>query len=294
MKRASRIFLAATAFALLAAASASAQDGVRQSLSKSKQAQDVVASPDATQSCSYTFTSGSGISYLKFCVTANGNIVQFESPVNVEQISQPAVDGYEGYGICDLSTGNAYYDYAYEDSGNWGTATTVSQSSTSVEIARTTSDGLWTLTQTITSNSGTSPYAKVAMALKNNSGKTKSAYLLRFAGFVPWDFGSTGSLLENYDGTNESTFGYIAAATPGHSLYFGLMLQNIGNASPASALTSNVGFPQDTTGGPEPCKPTAQENSGTVVNNEGSGVYWYGLSLKASQTVTVTDRYLSF
>jgi hypothetical protein len=250
----------------------------------------------ATQTCSYTFTSGSGVNYLKFCVTANGNIVQFESPAGVEQIFIPLSKGgpFEGYGICDESTDIAYYDYAYLDSGNWGAPTKVSQTATSVKIERTTSDGAWTLTQTTTSVPGVNPYAKVAMALKNNSGETKNVYLLRFAGFVPWDYASTGIFTENYDGTNESTSGYLPTGSSGHSLYFGLMLQNVGNAVPASALGNNVGFSQKGGAGPAPCKPFAFENSGTLVNGQGSGVYLYELAIKSSQTVTVTDRYMSF
>ncbi len=138
---------------------------------------------DATETCTYTFTSGSGETYLKFCVTVNGNIVEFQAPAGIEQIDQAG--SYEGYGICDGSTSIGYYDYAYADSGNWNAPTTVSHTATPVKIARTTSDGAWTLTQTITSMPGPNPYAKIAMALKNNSGETKSASLMRYAKSLP-------------------------------------------------------------------------------------------------------------
>ena len=56
-------------------------------------------SPDATQTCQSTFTSGSVSTLLKFCVTANGNITQLESPQNIEFISHGGFA--EGYGVCD-------------------------------------------------------------------------------------------------------------------------------------------------------------------------------------------------
>jgi hypothetical protein len=131
------------------------------------------------------------------------------------------------------------------------------------------------------------------MALKNNSGLAKNVWLLRYATFVPWDQNSTLNQNENYDGTDESTFGWLSSTTPGHSAYFGLMLQNVGNAAPASALGSNVGFPVISL--PDrPCNPFYWESRGTLVNTFGGGQYLYGLAIKAEQTVTVTDRYLSF
>lgn len=44
-------------------------------------------SPDATTTCTYTFTSGTGNAYMKYCVTKNGNIVQFQSPMGQEFIA---------------------------------------------------------------------------------------------------------------------------------------------------------------------------------------------------------------
>jgi len=68
------------------------------------------------------------------------------TPFNREHIAVGAAG--EGYGVCDNTGAVAYFDYAdYGDSGNWGAPTLVSQTATSVKIARTTSDGVWTLTQ---------------------------------------------------------------------------------------------------------------------------------------------------
>jgi hypothetical protein len=248
------------------------------------------ASPDATQTCTYTFTSGSGTTYLKFCVTVNGNIAQFESPSGVEQIDQGGTP-LEGYGICDLTTSVAYYDYAGEDSGNWGSPTTVSYSATSVKIERTTSDGAWTLTQTISSAAGISPYAKVIMALKNNSGEGKEAILLRYFSPVPDNAGSTGNYNENFDASFDSAWGYFGYSTASP---YGMMIQNVGNPTPASVPYGRSGLAQNTFKGPAPCNWTAMEAS-PVINNVGSSYYVYFFEeLNKGQTVTVTDKYFSF
>jgi hypothetical protein len=245
-------------------------------------------SPDATEVCTYTFTSGSGATYLQFCVTVNGNIVEFQSPAGVEQIDSED-EPYEGYGFCDGVTNVGYYDYAYGDSGTWAPPTTVSQTATEVKIERTTSDGLWTLTQTITSVAGTNPYAKVVMALKNNSTTTRAVALLRYANPVP----DNGGLSEYYDGSQDSAWGYTPIDTASGAGPYGLMIQNVGNPTPTAALFGREGFAQDTYNGPAPCNYGANMKS-PVLNGNGSTVYLYIFTLDKNQTATVTDRYISF
>src|SRR5262249_1254774 len=114
----------------------------------------------ATATCAFTFTSGANDSFLKYCVTANGNVVQFETPLGHEHIAH-GVPG-EGYGFCDINTRTEYFDYSFfGDSPNWGDPTVVNQNTNSVKIARTTIDGVWTLTQMFTQVAGTSPFVKV-------------------------------------------------------------------------------------------------------------------------------------
>ena len=249
------------------------------------------ASPDSTETCTYTFTSGSGATYLQFCVTTNGNIVEFNSPSGIEQIAQGPP--YEGYGVCDGNTGVGYYDYAYGDSGNWGAPTTVSHTATAVKIDRTTSDGLWTLTQTITSTAGDNPYAKIAMALKNNSGESKSASLMRYANVNAGDAAAINNFAENYDGTLDSAWGYTSFDTTAAEAPYGLMLQNVGNSAPSTAEYFREGFAITGYDGPAPCSPYTNY-VGTIYNEVGSVVYWYGLDFNKEQTVTVTSRYMSF
>src|SRR5260370_42143127 len=127
----------------------------------------------ATTTCSYTFTTGSGNIYIGYCVTANGNILEIQTPFGQSMLGANG----EGYGICDQNVGPTNYtDYGVSDTGNWGNATVLSHSSSSIKIARTTADGRWTLTQTITKVPATSSI-KVVMALKNNQGVSDVAYL---------------------------------------------------------------------------------------------------------------------
>jgi len=124
----------------------------------------------------------------------------------------------EGYGVCDNTGAVAYFDYAdYGDSGNWGAPTLVSRLLLSVKIARTTSDGVWTLTQTITPMAGTQS-VRVIMALKNNTAVPRSFFLMRFA-----DVDVSGTASNNFDATANSAFGWNSAfsSTPD----YGLMVQ---------------------------------------------------------------------
>ena len=114
-----------------------------------------ILSPAATDICASTFTSGSGQTFLKFCVTVNGNITQLESPSGTEFIREGSFA--EGYGVCDVNANKQYYDYADGgDSGNWG-APVITQpggaNTFPLTIKRTTTDGLFTLTQLFSRNS---------------------------------------------------------------------------------------------------------------------------------------------
>jgi hypothetical protein len=85
------------------------------------------------------------------------------------------LDRSEGYAICDVSNsdpqGNgrvAYSDFAATGAtANWNPPVVLSHNATSVKIARTTSDGIWTLTQTITQMAKTASGSKsVTMTYK--------------------------------------------------------------------------------------------------------------------------------
>ena len=118
-------------------------------------------SPLADPGCSFLFTSGTNNTFLSYCLTSNGNVTQLITPAGHFEIEVPV----EGYGICDGFTGTEYFDYAFEDSLNWGPTTATTLSPTSMKFVRTTSDGVWTLTQTTTQVASSSS-VKVAMRLR--------------------------------------------------------------------------------------------------------------------------------
>jgi hypothetical protein len=233
----------------------------------------------STAKCSFTFTSGFQLASLRYCVTANGNIIHFEAPKGTPLIATD--DLGEGYGICDATTGTEYTDYGgFGDSGNWNPATVVSHDAKSVKIARTTADGSWTLTQTITQVTGPQS-AKIAMALTNNSSVARLAFLLRYA-----DADADGLALNNLDGTNNSAFAWNSISSNPTGL-FGLVLQEIGAERPNSAL----GFAQNTFRPPVPCNAEANFVEGPLTATDGSLVMLYRRTLGPHKTATVTVAY---
>jgi hypothetical protein len=307
--------LSLAGFAFLLAVSTRAQTGVDQIIKTRPQKPSSDASSnanktlspheqtlmaDSTETCSYKFTSGSGATYMNYCVTVNGNFANFESPAGVEMLDQHRA--WEGYGVCDLETNVGYWDYGYASSGNWKAPVKLTENATEVKIERSTSDGMYLLTQTISKVTGASPEARVVMALKNTSGQEREAFLLRFAGFLPDKAASSMNGYENYDGTLNSAWGYIPEyatyTTP--STPYGLMLNSIGEPAPASTFSFGLGYAYNSEYGPSPCEPSGEDTKGDtvtpgmVINGYGSGTYVYALILNKNETSTVTLRYLPF
>jgi hypothetical protein len=248
-------------------------------------------SPLATITCAATFVTGTPAqrnSYLKYCVTVNGNIVSFQSPSVVDQIAQGGFA--EGYGLCDTTTGVSYFDYAVSDSGNWNPSVPLGHTATMIKIGRTTADGAWSLTQTITIVGGPSPYAKVASALKNNSAIRKTAYLVRYADVDPADASSNG-FAETFDSTAFSAWGY-ESLNSGRPPY-GLKITELGNIVPASMPWAFDGISQNTSSGPNPCNPFGNY-AGLATGIDGSVEMYWGMILNAHQTGTVTAKYEMF
>jgi len=240
--------------------------------------------PSATILCSYTFVSGSGNTYLQYCVTANGNITYLETPFGHAHIGGNAEFSSfgEGYGICNESPAQNYYDYAgFGDTGNWGPPTLVSLTATSVKIARSTSDLNWTLTQTITQMAGATPYIKIVLALKNNQAVSKVAYLVRYA-----DVDADSSFLNTLDSTQNTAAGWNEH-DPTTGFSYGLQLQNVG--------TPHFGywdaFAQNIPQGPNACDFAGHYVGGPLVNTDGSLVMAYVGSVPAGGTKTATVVY---
>jgi len=266
-------------------AGASSRDNVNSQPEAKAASAQPGATPDdlsATQACSYSFASGSGNSYMGFCVSANGNIVSIQTPQGHEHIAVPGANIAEGYGICDTRPeGIAYNDWAWFATSNWGIPTLMSKTATSVEIGRITGDGLFILKQTISRVPGTSSI-KIVMTLTNNSGSAAPVYLVRFA-----DVSADGRFLNNLDSTKNSV---AAWNTTGSANPYGLVLQNVGTPN---VLTWN-GFAQNTSLPPNSCVPWANYTGAPLVGVNGSVVMGYAISIPANGSRTVTMTYKGF
>lgn len=246
--------------------------------------------PPSTETCSYNFTvPGNLNSFLSYCVTVNGNIVSLQSPKGFDQIAQGGAA--EGYGVCDLSTGVSYYDWAYFDSGTWGAPVLQLLNANVVKIARTTTDGLWTLTQTITKQAGVQPFAKVTMALKNNTAVAKNVYLVRYADVDPAASPFTDSnFAESFDSSQYSAWGYAALNNSLGQASLGLMLEEIGQPNVPYGFE---GIVQNTSSAPNPCNPGANY-AGYQASVDGSVEMLWFLELGAQKTGTVNAKYEPF
>lgn len=135
-----------------------------------------------TTACSFSYSSGPLQTFTRYCLSGNGNIVQFDSPSGFEYINNGGL--LEGYGICDVNPNVAYYDYASIDTGNWGPTTVTMTNATTKVFVRNTADGIWQLTQTITqikASAASTGSVKITMALKNLSIINRNVTLLRIA-----------------------------------------------------------------------------------------------------------------
>ena len=260
------------------AQNASLHNVIAQKLSDAKASEQV--NPDSG-TCAFNFVFGNDQqdASMKYCVTSNGNIAQFEIPIHVSLV---APNHAEGYGICDVGPLVAYSDWGgLGDSGNWGTATVVSQDAKSVKIARTTSDGIWTLTQTITRMAGSTPYAKIAMTLRNNSSTLRTAVLIRYA-----DADVGGLSTNNFTSTILSGSAWNSSLTRETSALFGVALQNVGVSK-----AGGQGFARDTAVPPSACTPLDHLVTGLATDIDGSLEMYYQANIPAHGAVTATVAY---
>jgi hypothetical protein len=232
--------------------------------------------PDTLGACSNTFTSGSDNTYLAYCVQPDGNIIYISTPAGHIMNN---ID--EGYGLCDATAPNTYFDFGdrFGASGNWNAPVQNSKTATAVKITRTTSDGIWTLTQNIIQVASTSSI-KVSMTLKNNSTIARTAYLTRYIYTAP-----DGVLFNNFDGTQNSAFSWNSIGSGTHP--FGLMLQNVGT----SKFPAYNGFAQNTANPPVPCDYARYWTGGLAANINGSLIMVYTGVLPAGKSKIFTMTY---
>ena len=232
------------------------------------------ASSISSSECAYRFTSGSARTLTQYCVSGNGNIVQFSSPAGFEFLnaSQPA----EGYGVCDYLSPDSYYDYASDNHG-WGPATVTNPNPQTMKFVRTTLDGVWQLTQTITqipAGSAVTGSVKIAMTVKNQSNVERTVVLVRYA-----NVDANGSNEDdNFLWTRNSAVGAAPA------LGFGLGLTT------NTFAFNSAAFVQSTPAGPNPC-----DLSGSVAyapfTGDGSIGMHYSMLIPAGASRTVRMTY---
>ncbi len=209
--------------------------------------------------CQSTFISGSGSTYMNVCTSANGNISRIQTPSGWDQL----YFGAEGYGICDETNYYGYYDWGqYGDSGNW-MAATINQpngpNTFPLTITRTTSDGVFTLTQAFSQNK-TTPAIKVTMTLKNNSDIPRLTFRLN----------------NTFESTEFSAWG----TTPGGGGN-GLIARGSSSKQWRQAHVVSAGF-QD------PCNPTLMS---TPYNGDGASLLIWQPDLPAHSSLTVSMDY---
>lgn len=228
----------------------------------------------ATISCSATYSSGSGHNATTYCVTVNGNIPQF-SRDGQEMIFVGAVQ--EGYGVCDFNSGVAYFDYANYDSGNWNPSTLTFPNANTAVSTRTTSDGIWKLTNTIIRTPATASgpeAATVKMAIHNMTGISRGIFILRYADVdADSDPGNN-----DFDFTVDTAYGLH----PG-------FLGGLGSTNNTFTFGYDA-YAQSTYDGPPPCSPF-NNIAPQPFHGDGSVVQLWSITVPASATKTVVMVY---
>src|SRR5215467_14805622 len=214
-----------------------------------------------------------GAPVFEYCVSNNGNIDHLETPLGFNHL----VPGHlsEGYGICDIGNKTAYYDYG--DGGatsNW-LPPNVGRSYPLV-IERTTSDGLWKLTQTFTTSVDGTIKIKMELANHNLQGTSRKANLVRFA-----NVNVNGSAPNHFAVTPTSI---VASSTTGGSP--GIQLQDAGKA-----LNTPIGLTKPDAR--DPCNPTANSKA-PLFTSDGAEELLYVLTVPIGEQETASVFYRPF
>lgn len=244
----------------------------------------------ADTTCFSTYTSGSLGTYLKFCVSADGVIANFESPKISTGFAFTEMGGEEGYAI-GSACGTASpvtngFDGGFIENG-FG-APTIAQPNGSntfpLTITRSTMDGVFQLTQSYSRNSGEDE-AIISMTLKNVSANPVSNVLLTryFRDYL-------GITAQIGGRTFDSVWDWFS---------YGLSLEALSFNTPHVTLLEDgftwANFPQSGSMG-DGCMTASQVNTSTPTAPNTNGwagrvVYELGtLNAGASKTVKVSYR----
>jgi hypothetical protein len=228
-----------------------------------------------SSTCAFTYSSGPLATFTRYCLSANGNIVQFDSPSGFEYMNHANL--VEGYSICDVTPNVAYFDYASTDSGNWGATTVTVINSSTREFVRTTGDGVWQLTQTIKQGKATAKgpgTVTITMALQNLSAISRNVTLLRIANVDNGPVATNDQFVSSFN----SAFG----SEPGASWGLGLTTNTFSFAHNGAVF--NV------PGGPDPCHYVTHIVNAAFVG-DGSLGHVYAIAVPAGATKKVTLTY---
>ncbi|MBZ5654224.1 MAG: hypothetical protein LAO56_02980 [Acidobacteriia bacterium] len=229
----------------------------------------------AITACSFQYSSGPLATFTRYCLSANGNIVQFDSPSGFEYINNGGP--VEGYGFCDVTPNVSYYDYASIDSGNWGATTVTIPNATTAKFVRTTGDGIWQLTETVVQIKAGAMgpgSVKITMALKNLSTISRNVALLRVANVNAGPVAINDEFVSSFN----SAFGQ----EPGASWGLGLTTNTFTFAHNGTVFSVPTG--------PDPCHYVTFINNFAFVG-DGSLGHVYAITVPKGATKTVTMTY---
>jgi hypothetical protein len=280
------VFAAVLALAAIGRAAAQEQNMNREAVQDKNAATGLSIGMLASQRC---FTSGGGVTFLKICITDNGNISWFESPAGKVHLQNR-----EGYAVCSGGVGGPSsvihgFDASVAANG-WGTPTIAQPNGAGtfpLIITRKSLDGVIQLKQTFTLNAGERGI-DVKMDVQNMTAMYLfSVYMSRY-----FD-GDIDSATKNvYDFTHDSVWGK-------DTLQYtrGLMLTAAPSAN-LSGLTPEV----DSYANWDPFGSGKQYARGCdyeAYYPESVGDFVGGLSMSRSQlnpgqTISVTLRYRRF
>lgn len=236
------------------------------------------------------FSSGAGATFVKFCVTGDGNVSLFENPAGIVHINTR-----EGYSVCtsnDQKTWvNQGFDVGSAEDG-FGPATMSEPGVLPLTITRTTWNGQWQLKQTFSAK-WPERGLDVKVSVKNLSGGTVPfVRLIRHA-----DIDAGGTWLNGFSGTSHSTFGIGDSPDLNNPMRLALMM----SVAPESA--SSTDFPSFTPFDSwTPLAPGTQQARACAQSwgQEMTGGDYVGIvrtrfaSMKPGETRTMTLRYRRF
>jgi hypothetical protein len=114
---------------------------------------------------------------MRWCVTINGNLKNFESPAGVDHIRD-----IEGYALCSL-VGTAFDGGSAGDGGFAGNGIVLAQSSSSITIQRDTADGRLRLVQKFTRDTSENDVTITATVTNRTGAEINAIQLSRYADF---------------------------------------------------------------------------------------------------------------